>query len=132
MRSEAVRFVAEHESAHCVLVAHFGYPVASVFVRRDGSGGTVWDAARASRAEQAAISAAGDVWDSELSDVDYRDIACEDLARLVRLVGVGGVWAARRAAREVLTARRRLVLSLADRLELDRRIVFEPPVVSGG
>lgn len=125
MRSEVVRLIAEHEAAHAVVARHFSHPVHCVSIREADDGWTAWDASGASRAERAAVTCAGDLWSCELGTVAYRDLGCADLERLVRLTGVGGVWSARRLARSVLTARRRAVLALADRLEVERFITFD-------
>jgi len=116
--------MAEHEAAHAVVARYFGHPILRVRIGAD-DGVTVWDAELASGAERAAVTAAGDLFNRELGTVEYQDLACDDLARLVRQVGVGGVWHARRLARSVLTARRRAVLALADRLEIERCITFD-------
>ena len=72
----------------------------------------------------AVISCGGDLWDREFSEFEYRDGACADLRRQVELVGVQGIWAARRRAREILTEHRSAVITLGARLYRDREIVF--------
>jgi hypothetical protein len=124
VRSEFARCLAEHEAAHAVVAHHFGHRVHSVRIGADDSA-AVWDATCASGAERAAVTAAGDLWNREFGTVEYHDLACDDLARLVRQVGVGGVWHTRRLARSVLTTRRRAVMALADRLEREHSISFD-------
>lgn len=120
--SDLFRRLCEHEAAHAVVSAHLGYAVHEVVVKgRQG-----WTLREDDGAPQAAsITAAGDVWDRELSGRPYVDLSCADLPDLVRSVGIDGVWAAQRTAREVLTRYRRSVLVLADRVvAADGRLRF--------
>jgi len=130
VRSEFARSLAEHEAAHAVVAAHFGHPVTRIWIGAN-AGATLWDSVLASNAERAAVTAAGDLWNREFGTIAYRDLSCDDLERLVRQTGVGGVWHARRLARSVLTARRRAVLALADRLERERSISFDSVCITG-
>ncbi len=118
----SLRRSAEHEAAHAVLAAHFGLRVLLVEARSGGDGLTRIDGT-VGTAQQAAVVAAGDLWEREFCRLPYEDASCSDLARLERSVGATGVWQARRDARAVLTRRREAVLHLADRLEAHGHLV---------
>ena len=118
-----LRAVCEHEAAHAVAGLELGAGLAHIVVYPDGSGETVTRYGLPA-AQSAIIAAAGDLWDREYSTFEYVDGSCFDLQHQVARVGVHGIWAARRSAREILTERRRDVLDLAVRLHRERRIVF--------
>lgn len=119
-----LRLTAEHEAAHAVVARHLGHMVTRAWASDHGSGGTEWDARSATAAEQAAVSAAGDVWCREFGSVEYVDLACVDLATFEREHGLATLWSANRAARTILQARRAATLALADRLVAERSITF--------
>jgi hypothetical protein len=122
MARDPIRVACEHESAHAVTAWALGAHVARVVVHPHGGGSVT--RLRVTPAENAVISSAGDLWDREYSMAEYRDGACADLAYQVEQVGTAGIWQARRTARQILTAHRRGVLDLADRLYLERELVF--------
>jgi hypothetical protein len=123
-RVSGLRQVAEHEAAHAVVAAHFGSRVREVVIQSADRGytlhGLVTDPEQA-----AAITVAGDVYNRQLGSVPYRDLACADLAAFERTHGLGKLWAAERAALEVLTFRRAAVIALADRLVREGAITFD-------
>lgn len=117
----SLRQVCEHEAAHAVVAAYYRIPVRKILAG-PSRGRTSCDDV-GSAAQNAAIDAAGDVWERELMTLPYRDGSCSDLATLERTVGAAGVWQARRDARAVLQRHRAAVLRLADRLEEHRALV---------
>lgn len=121
--SSLLRAVAEHEAGHAVVAAHLGYRVTEIRIA-SGSGSTVWNAAASPSEDQAAVTAAGDLWCRELSTHPYVDLACDDLAAFERSHGLGRLWHAQRTARQILTARRDAVSALAERLMQERSITF--------
>jgi hypothetical protein len=121
VRDEA-RAIAEHEAAHCVVAWGLGVYVASTRINPRGFGATLVEPV--SPTVDAAVSAAGDTWDSEFSDQPYRDGSCGDLLAQLDLVGTSGIWHARRTARQILTSRRRDVVDLARRLRRERELTF--------
>jgi hypothetical protein len=108
------RLLAEHEAAHAVVAAHYGQQVDTIRVGR-ADGETRYQCTATPR-EQAAITAAGDLFNREFGTVSYQDFGCRDLADMEREHGLGGLWRANRDAREILASQRQLVLDLADRL----------------
>jgi hypothetical protein len=122
MGRDRVRVACQHEAAHAVTAWALGVPVVRLAVYPDGSGETIRH--RTTPAAAAAISAAGDTWDREMGTEPYVDSACRDLARQVQLVGVSGIWAARRTCRQILAAHRREVLDLAGQLHRERELTF--------
>jgi hypothetical protein len=113
---------AEHEAAHGVCAASLGVPVVRLAVFANGGGECIRGFTTPELS--AAISCAGDLWDREFSTEEYRDGSCADLSRQLQMVGVHGIWRARREAREILTARRTQVLDLGARLYRQRQLVF--------
>ncbi|MEU8312915.1 hypothetical protein [Micromonospora sp. NPDC049033] len=116
----SLRLVAEHEAAHAVVAAYYGVHVEQVEATA-GRGRTRCGPAASPR-HDAAIDAAGDVWDREFTTQPYRDAACSDLLRLERGVGAAGVWQARRDARKALTIHQTAVRRMADQLERHGRL----------
>lgn len=124
MAWDEARAIAQHEAAHVVVAWGLGVYVASTRINPRGFGATLCEPA--SPAVDAAISAAGDVWDAELSDQPYRDASCADLIAQLELVGTTGIWVARRTARQILAQRRRDVLDLSAKLYREHELVFQP------
>lgn len=118
----ALRVLAEHEAAHAVVARHLGMSVFTIRVRGD-RGVTEW-AGAAQPWQEAAITAAGDLFNREQGTVPYQDYACSDLKRFEREHGLDQLWDAQRAARSILLMRRRAVLTLADRIMRERFITF--------
>jgi len=118
--SQLHRLFAEHEAAHAVVARHYGMTVTHIHLDRNGGytryhgPSTGW--------QEAAITAAGDLFNREYSTVPYQDGSCKDLADFEREHGLDQLWQANRAARSILTQRRRAVLALADRLMDERTI----------
>lgn len=117
----SLRQVALHEAAHAVVSAHYGLRV--VEVRVSASNGETRREQGGTAAEQAAITAAGEVG-QRLAGAGYVDLACDDLADFEQRFGLGGLWWAQKEAREILTARRDAFDALAARLERERSITF--------
>jgi hypothetical protein len=122
MARDEARAIAEHEAAHVLVAWGLGVYVASTRINPRGFGATLVDPATPTI--DAAISAAGDVWDSELSDQPYRDGSCGDLLAQLELVGSAGIWHARRTARGILNARHHDVLHVASRLRRENALTF--------
>lgn len=114
------RLFAEHEAAHAITARHFGLTVTTIHIgSRDGytryhGHSEAW--------QEATVTAAGDLWNWEFGSVPYQDYGCGDLADFEREHGLDRLWDANRAARSILTQRRRAVLALADRLVAERTI----------
>lgn len=121
--SQPPRLLAEHEAAHAVVARHFGMTVHSIRIGRV-RGYTEWSGPSASW-QEAAITAAGDLFNREHSSVPYQDLACDDLKVFEREHGLDQLWQANRAARSILVQRRRAILTLADRIMRERTIVFQ-------
>lgn len=109
-----MRCLAEHEAAHAVVARHFGFTIVDIRLGRV-SGYTRWQG-NAAAWQQAAITAAGDLFNREQGTVPYADLACSDLQVFEREHGLHRLWDANRAARSILIQRRRAVLTLADQL----------------
>lgn len=124
-----LRVLAEHEAAHAVVARHFGFDVTEIVVGRT-SGHTSWYGPSA-KWQEAAITAAGDLFNRELGTVPYVDYACHDLQRFERSHGLSALFNANRAARSILKQRRRAVLVLADRLMRERTITLARPAMTG-
>lgn len=118
-----LRACAEHEAAHAVVSAHYGMRVHEIRVGANGSGQTLHEV-RGSALQLAAITAAGDLWNREMSTAPYTDLSCSDLAVFEREHGLNALWRAQRHARHILTLRRPAVLALASRLMDERHITF--------
>lgn len=117
-----LRVLAEHEAAHAVVARHFGMTVLDIRVRGQ-RGYTRWEG-DSPQWQEAAITAAGDLFNREQGTVPYQDYACRDLKVFEREHGLDQLWQAQRAARSILTQRRRAVLTLADRIMRERFITF--------
>ncbi|WP_180685320.1 hypothetical protein [Streptomyces gossypiisoli] len=126
MNADQLRACAEHEAAHAVVSLHHRITVYEIGIRANGSGYTT-HAPTSVRSVQAAITAAGDLWQQEYGTVPYTDLSCHDLLTMEREHGLGALWAAQRDARRVLIQRRRSVLDLADRLMKERSIRLAIP-----
>ncbi|MGW2040496.1 hypothetical protein [Streptomyces virginiae] len=122
MRRGASRVLAEHEAAHAVVARHFGLDVLDIVIG-DRSGRTVYRGLSETW-QEAAITAAGDLFNREFGTVPYLDYGCGDLRDLEREHGLDRLWDANRAARGILTQRRQAVLLLADRVQRERHITF--------
>lgn len=124
-----LRVLAEHEAAHAVVARHFGMTVTEIHVGPT-RGRTCWygDAAQW---QEAAITAAGDLFNREQGSVPYQDFGCSDLRAFERDHGLDQLWQAQRAARSILIQRRRAVLALADRLMRERTITLARPAMTG-
>lgn len=121
-----LRACAEHEAAHAIVALHHRITVYDIHVRANGSGYTT-HAGSPARSVQAAITAAGDLWQQEYGTVPYLDLSCDDLRTMEHEHGLGALWSAQRDARRVLVKRRRAVLALADRLMNERTIRLALP-----
>jgi hypothetical protein len=108
------RILAEHEAAHAVVARHFGFHVVEIHVGPT-RGRTCWYGP-AAQWQEAAITAAGDLFNREQGTVPYQDYGCHDLKEFERDHGLAKLWDAQRAARSILVQRRRAVLTLADQL----------------
>ncbi|MGW6785385.1 hypothetical protein [Streptomyces sp. NPDC054987] len=122
MRVGNSRVLAEHEAAHAVVARHFGLDVYDIVIG-DRSGRTLYQVP-AEPWLDAAVIAAGDLFNRELGTVPYLDYGCSDLRTLEREHGLAQLWDANRAARGVLTQRRQAVLRLADRVQREQHIIF--------
>lgn len=120
--SQLHRLLAEHEAAHAVVARHYGMTVHNIRIGRV-SGYTEWSGPSVGW-QEAAITAAGDLFNREQGSVPYRDYGCGDLKRFEREHGLSQLWDANRAARSILIQRRRAVLTLADRIMRERYITF--------
>ncbi|WP_405436674.1 hypothetical protein OG373_06755 [Streptomyces avidinii] len=116
------RVLAEHEAAHAVVARHFGLTVTEVVIGAR-SGRTLYRGL-AEPWQEAAVIAAGDLFNREQGTVPYLDYGCSDLRDLEREHGLDRLWDANRAARSILTQRRRAILLLADRIQRERHIQF--------
>lgn len=122
MRRGPDRLFAEHEAAHAVVARHFGLDVTQIVIGNH-SGRTAYRGL-SEPWQEAAITAAGDLFNRELGTVPYADYGCADLRDLEREHGLDRLWDANRAARGILTQRRQAVLLLADRVQRERHITF--------
>jgi len=116
-----LRACAEHEAAHAIVALHARIPVYEIRLYANGTGYTK-HAGSTIPSVQAAITAAGDLWQREYGTVPYTDLSCADLPAFEREHGLGALWTAQRDARRILIQRRRAVLALADRLMDERTI----------
>jgi hypothetical protein len=121
---DAGQAISEHEAAHCVVAQHLGVHLDSVRIDRRGFGHTL--VVPHSPEIDAAVSAAGDVWDSVFAGRAYKDGSCRDLQMALEQVGIHGMWGARRTAKKILTANREQVRQLARQLHREGEIVFSP------
>ncbi|MCX5586037.1 hypothetical protein [Streptomyces erythrochromogenes] len=124
MRPGPSRVLAEHEAAHAVVARHFGFDVVSIVIGEQ-RGFTEWRNVGAELWQQAAITAAGDLFNRECGSVPYINYGCGDLKRFEEEHGLARLWDANRAARSILTQRRRAILTLADRIQRERYIRFD-------
>nr|WTB31086.1 hypothetical protein OG781_17795 [Streptomyces sp. NBC_00830] len=124
--SQQLRGCAEHEAAHAIVALHARVPVYQVRLYANGTGWTEHGGSSVPSVE-AAITAAGDLWQREYGTVPYVDLSCRDLPDFERQHGLSALWSAQRDARRILIQRRRAVLALADRLMDERTIRLARP-----
>jgi hypothetical protein len=126
----ADREAAEYEAAHCWTALARGMDLVSV--RLDGSGGLCRYIRSDDPIDNAAVSVAGELWISMFRSDEFPGgaLGCsEDRRDALRTTGdVTGDWELREARQRAHTALVTYgadVLSLADRLQRDRMIVFD-------